>query len=128
MSAVTVTGVIAVEQLEQHRRELTGYCYRMLGSIQEAEDAVQDTLLRAWKALATFEDHAGLRPWLYRIATNVCLDMLRGRGRRALPVDVAPVSDSTGRLTDPRPQETWVQPAPDSVVLPADADPAEHAV
>ena len=96
MSAVTASAAIPAEQLEQYRRELTGYCYRMLGSIHEAEDAVQDTMLRAWKALATFEDRAGLRPWLYRIATNVCLDMLKSRSRRALPMDVAPVGSQRG--------------------------------
>jgi RNA polymerase sigma-70 factor (ECF subfamily) len=77
--------------LEQYRRELTGYCYRMLGSAYEAEDAVQNTMLRAWRALPRFDDQAGLRPWLYRIATNVCIDMLNGRSRRALPMDVARV-------------------------------------
>ncbi len=125
MSAVTA---IPAEQLEQYRRELTGYCYRMLGSVHEAEDAVQDTMLRAWKALATFEDRAGLRPWLYRIATNVCLDMLKSRSRRALPMDVAPVGTSEGRLIDRRPEETWIGPAPDSLTLNFDGDPAEQAV
>ena len=96
MSTVTATGANRAEQLEQYRRELVGYCYRMLGSVHEAEDAVQDTMLRALRALATFEDQAGLRPWLYRIATNVCIDMLKGRSRRALPMDVAPVSDQRG--------------------------------
>ena len=119
---------VSAEQLEQYRRELIGYCYRMLGSIHEADDAVQDTMLRAWRALATFEDRAGLRPWLYRIATNVCLDMLKGRSRRALPMDVAPVGTSEGRLGDRRPEATWISPAPDSLILPPDGDPAEHAV
>jgi len=111
VSAVTA---IPAEQLEQYRPELTGYCYRMLGSIHEAEDAVQETMLRAWKALTRFEDRAGLRPWLYRIATNVCLDMLKSRSRRALPVDVAPVGTSEDRLIDRRPHEAWIGPAPDS--------------
>ncbi len=125
MSAVTA---IPAEQLEQYRRELTGYCYRMLGSVHEAEDAVQETMLRAWKALARFEDRAGLRPWLYRIATNVCLDMLKSRSRRALPMDVAPVGTSEGRLIDRRPEETWIGPAPDSLTLTFVGDPAEYAV
>jgi RNA polymerase sigma-70 factor, ECF subfamily len=103
VSTVTAAGATPAQQLEPHRRELVGYCYRMLGSIHEAEDAVQDTMLRAWRALATFEDRAGLRPWLYRIATNVCIDMLKGRSRRALPMDVGPVATSDARLGDPRP-------------------------
>jgi len=128
MSAVRAITTVSADQLELYRRELVGYCYRMLGSIHEAEDAVQDTMLRAWKALDTFEDRAGLRPWLYRIATNVCLDMLKSRGRRALPMDVAPVGSSQGRLIDRRPEETWIGPAPDSLTLPLDGDPAERAV
>ncbi len=128
MSAASTTGAIPVEQLDQYRRELTGYCYRMLGSLHEAEDAVQDTMLRAWQALPSFEDRSGLRPWLYRIATNVCIDMLKGRSRRALPMDVALVATSDARLGDRRPEATWIQPAPDRLVLPPDHDPAERAV
>ncbi len=128
MSSGTATGAFPAEQLEQYRRELVGYCYRMLGSIYEAEDAVQDTMLRAWRALTTFEDRAGLRPWLYRIATNVCIDMLKGRSRRALPMDVAPIATGELRRGDPRPEATWIQPAPDSLILPPDGDPAEGAV
>jgi RNA polymerase sigma-70 factor, ECF subfamily len=128
VSPVTATGAIPAERLEQYRRELIGYCYRMLGSIHEAEDAVQDTMLRAWRALATFEDRAGLRPWLYRIATNVCIDMLKGRSRRALPMDVAPVAMGELRRGDPRPEATWLQPAPDSLILPPAGDPAERMV
>lgn len=120
---------------EPYRRQLTAYCYRMLGSPQDAEDAVQDTLTRAWRSLASFEDRAGLRPWLYRIATNVCLDMLKGRRRRAMPMDIAPVT--TGRawevshelaLGAPRPEATWVQPIPDHLVSSPDEDPAQVAV
>ena len=128
MSSVTTTGANLAEELEQYRRELIGYCYRMLGSIHEAEDAVQDTMVRAWRALARFEDRSGLRPWLYRIATNVCVDMLKGRARRALPMDVAPVGTSQARLIDRRPEETWIGPAPDTLILPPDGDPADHAV
>ena len=128
VSADSASHAIAAEQLEHYRRELVGYCYRMLGSIYEAEDAVQDTMLRAWRALPRFEDRAGLRPWLYRIATNVCIDMLTARSRRALPMDVAPVAAGELRRGDARPEATWIQPAPDSLVLPPDGDPAERAV
>ena len=125
---MTASAAISPEQLEQFRRELTGYCYRMLGSIYDAEDAVQETMLRAWRALATFEDRTGLRPWLYRIATNVCIDLLKGRSRRALPMDVLPVATGDLRRGDARPEATWIQPAPDSLILPVDGDPAEGAV
>src|SRR5579859_2422837 len=128
MSAVRATTTVSADQLELYRRELTGYCYRMLGSVHEAEDAVQDTMLRAWKALARFEDRAGLRPWLYRIATNVCLDMLKSRSRRALPMDISPVGTSQGRLIDRRPEETWIGPAPDRLTLVSAGDPGEEAV
>jgi RNA polymerase sigma-70 factor, ECF subfamily len=128
VSSGIAAGAVPAEQLEQYRRELVGYCYRMLGSIYEAEDAVQDTMLRAWRALTTFEDRAGLRPWLYRIATNVCIDMLKGRSRRALPMDVAPIATGALRRGDPRPEATWIQPAPDSLILPPGGDPAEGAV
>ncbi|RKN49251.1 sigma-70 family RNA polymerase sigma factor [Micromonospora endolithica] len=113
--------------LEGHRVELTGYCYRMLGSIFDAEDAVQETLLRAWRGWAGFDGRASVRTWLYRIATNVCLDLLRGRGRRALPMDLGPsappVLESLGS-----PEPGWLEPAADGVVLPVAADPAEVAV
>jgi RNA polymerase sigma-70 factor (ECF subfamily) len=128
VSAVTAPAVIGAEDLEPYRRELVGYCYRMLGSVHEAEDAVQDTMLRAWRALTRFEDRVGLRPWLYRIATNVCIDMLKGRARRALPVDVAAAGTAQSRLVEARPETTWIQPAPDRLVLPLDGDPAVHAV
>src|SRR5437762_8115869 len=84
--------------LEQHRRELTGYCYRMLGSSFEAEDAVQETLVRAWRNLERFEARASLRSWLYSIATNVCLDMLKGRERRARPMELGPSRGGDGPL------------------------------
>ena len=128
VSGDTAAGAVPADQLEEYRRELVGYCYRMLGSIHEAEDAVQDTMVRAWRALARFEDHTGLRPWLYRIATNVCIDMLKGRSRRALPMDVAPVASGELRRGDARPEATWIGPAPDSLVLPLGDDPAERAV
>src|SRR3954449_12273788 len=100
-------------ELEAHRRELTAYCYRMLGSPFEAEDAVQDTLLRAWKAIDRFEGPSQLRSWLYRIATNVCLDMLGGRERRARPMDLGPSGEPVVENANILPAVTWIQPIPD---------------
>jgi RNA polymerase sigma-70 factor (ECF subfamily) len=113
--------------LETYRRELTGYCYRMLGSGYEAEDAVQETILRAWKGFDRFEGRSALRSWLYRIATNVCLDMLRGPQRRARPMDLGPSSSVDAFTGVTSPESTWIQPIPDASVLPDDADPAEAA-
>src|SRR5438552_2830602 len=114
-------------RLEQHRAELTGYCYRMLGSPFEAEDAVQETFIRAWKGFDRFEGRAALRSWLYRIATNVCLDMLAGRERRARPMDLGPAGSADGPLGEPLPEVTWIEPIPDGRVLPESGDPAELA-
>jgi RNA polymerase sigma-70 factor (ECF subfamily) len=115
------------ERLEQHRAELTGYCYRMLASPFEAEDAVQETFIRAWRSYDRFEGRAALRSWLYRIATNVCLDMLSGRERRARPMDLGPAREPDAALLRTLPEATWVQPVPDPLVVP-EADPAEVAV
>jgi RNA polymerase sigma-70 factor (ECF subfamily) len=115
-------------QLEAHRRALTGFCYRMLGSGFEAEDAVQETMIRAWKAIDSYEGRAAFRSWLYRIATNVCLDMLRGRQRRARPVDLGPASPAdVSHLGNMLPENFWVSPIQDSRVLTDDGDPAELA-
>jgi RNA polymerase sigma-70 factor (ECF subfamily) len=114
-------------QLEQHRAELTGYCYRMLGSPFEAEDAVQETLIRAWRGLDRFEGRAALRSWLYRIATNVCLDMLSGRERRARPMDLGPAWNPDGPIGRTLPEVTWIEPVPDGLVAPPDGDPADVA-
>jgi RNA polymerase sigma-70 factor, ECF subfamily len=117
-------------RLLEHRRELTGYCYRMLGSSFDAEDAVQETMVRAWRGLADFEGRSALRSWLYRIATNVCLDQLSGRQRRALPMDLSgsPWQPVESSLAARRPGTAWVEPVLDRQVTPDDADPAERAV
>ncbi|NJP99645.1 sigma-70 family RNA polymerase sigma factor [Streptomyces zingiberis] len=118
----------AEERLERHRVELTGYCYRMLGSAFDAEDAVQEVMVRAWRSLDRFEGRAALRTWLYRIATNVCLDMLKGSGRRARPMDLSSPQPATAALPDALPESAWVEPAPDGRVLDGAGDPAEVAV
>ncbi|WP_432511272.1 sigma-70 family RNA polymerase sigma factor [Kineococcus sp. SYSU DK001] len=117
-------------ELAAHRAELTGYCYRMLGSAFDAEDAVQDTLVRAWRSIDGFEGRSGLRSWLYRIATNVCLTMIEGRKKRARPMDLSatawePVEASLARS---RPEDTWLEPMVDERVLPDAGDPADIAV
>jgi RNA polymerase sigma-70 factor (ECF subfamily) len=114
-------------ELEPYRRELTAYCYRMLGSGFEAEDAVQETLVRAWKGFDRFEGRSALRSWLYRIATNVCLDMHRGPQRRARPMDFGPPVSADSALGPLTPEHEWVQPMADSRMLPSDGDPAEVA-
>jgi RNA polymerase sigma-70 factor (ECF subfamily) len=125
MSCVTATPASDLEsRLEQHRSELTAYSYRMLGSPFEAEDAVQETMIRAWRAYDRFEGRAALRSWLYRIATNVCLDMLNGRERRARPMDLGPAREPIESNLNTLPEATWLQPIPDAMV----ADPAELAV
>jgi RNA polymerase sigma-70 factor (ECF subfamily) len=116
----------AEDQLEALRPQLTGYCYRMLGSPFEAEDAVQETMLRAWRGLERFEGRAALRSWLYRIATNVCLDMLGGRQRRALPMDLGPAATPDPANLTVRGEATWIEPIPDGL-LSERADPAELA-
>ena len=115
-------------QLEQHRVELAGYCYRMLGSAFDAEDAVQETLVRAWRSFDRFEGRASLRSWLYRIATNVCLDMLSAGQRRARPMDLGPSLPASSPLPEAVAEVTWIGPVPDGSVLPAGGDPAEVAL
>src|SRR5690349_8476682 len=125
----TAAAEVSPDNLEQYRRELTGYCYRMLGSGFEAEDAVQETMLRAWRAADGFEGRSSVRSWLYRIATNICLDMLRGRQRRALPIDLGPASPPVEALLGaPHPDDIWITPISDATVLPEHGDPAEIAV
>ncbi len=114
-------------ELESHRRELTAHCYRMLGSPFEAEDAVQDTLLRAWRSIERFEGRSSLRSWLYRIATNVCLDMLDSKQRRARPMDLGEARAPDGPIGEILPETTWIEPVPDALVVPQAGDPAAVA-
>ncbi|MET7400269.1 sigma-70 family RNA polymerase sigma factor [Dactylosporangium sp. NPDC005572] len=113
-------------ELEAHRAELTGYCYRMLGSAFDAEDAVQEAFIRAWRGAEQFEGRSSVRSWLYRIATNVCLTMLTSAQRRVRPMDLGPAGSGTATNPgEPRPDEIWVGPVPDDRVLPERADPAD---
>ncbi|HXE62905.1 MAG TPA: sigma-70 family RNA polymerase sigma factor [Bryobacteraceae bacterium] len=115
-----------VASLEDHRPALTGHCYRMLGSVFDADDAVQETMLRAWKAWSQFDGRSSIRTWLYRIATNVCLDELKDRGRRAIPVEEgAPGAPSIENLAQ-QPNSFWIEPMLDAGITPAGADPAEQ--
>lgn len=122
-SAGTVEDVLP--QFESHRRELCAYAYRMLGSSFEAEDAVQEAFTRAWKAYDSFEGRASLRSWLYKITTNICLDMLDGPQRRARPMDLNGPGSPDGPLPPPRPDYVWIEPIPNGMAF--GADPADHA-
>jgi len=115
------------DEFERYRVQLTAHCYRMLGSAFEAEDAVQETLLRAWRSADGFEQRSSVQTWLYRIATNVCLDMLRGAKRRARPMDLGPAGTAEAPLADTLDEAAWVMPIPDSRAVPLDGDPAEIA-
>ena len=116
-------------EYERLSRELTGYCYRMLGSPFDAEDAVQDTMVRAWREFDRFEGRSSLRTWLYRIATNVCIDMLRKRSRRTVPMDLQPPTRAEGaQIPAPLSERTWVLPIPDAKLADPNADPAEQVV
>ncbi len=112
--------------LEQYRSQLTAYCYRMLGSPFDAQDAVQEALVRAWRNLDRFEGRAALRSWLYRIATNVCLDMLKASDRRARPMDLGPSREPVAENLHTLPEATWIEPIPDAMVS-GEGDPAEVA-
>src|SRR5207244_3731276 len=113
---------VDVSELEAHRASLTGHCYRMLGSATDAEDAVQETFVRAWRGLDRFEGRASVRTWLHRIATNVCLDALSDTSRRMRPIEELPPGsiDSPLETLD---RTHWLEPVPDGRVLPADGDP-----
>lgn len=126
---MTVAAPSDVAELEPYRRELTGYCYRMLGSGFEAEDAVQETLLRAWRGSAGFEGRSSVRSWLYRIATNVCIDMGRQVQRRARPMEMGPASPPDESFLGPiLPEAAWVTPLAGDGAVPDTADPAEVAL
>ena len=129
MSAMSTSPAAALTEsdIEAHRPALTGYCYRMLGSPFEAEDAVQDTVLRAWRSRDRFEGRSSLKSWLYRIATNVCLDHLDGRKRRATPMDLGPAKVAELANLNVLPDDAWIEPIPDTLVS-QDPDPAEAAV
>src|SRR3954467_2381300 len=113
MSVVTEATVDArAVELEQYRRELTAYCYRMLGSVFEAEDAVQETMIRAWRWRERFGGRSSRKSWLYRIATNVCFDQLNGRERRARPMDLGPAQEPLFENLAELPEVTWLTPMP----------------
>src|SRR5918911_2645420 len=105
--------LVDVTDIEAHRASLTGHCYRMLGSPFDAEDAVQETMIRAWRGLDRFEARSALRSWLYRIATNVCLDMLKAGKRRARPMDLGPAGEPLVENLNVPEEITWIEPIPD---------------
>jgi RNA polymerase sigma-70 factor (ECF subfamily) len=117
-----------LDELEHYRTELRGYCYRMLGSAFDADDAVQETMVKAWQKADGFEGRSSVRSWLYRIATNVCLDSLRARRRRALPMDLSSPVPATTEPTHVLPDSAWLEPVPDSDIAPLETDPAVRAV
>jgi RNA polymerase sigma-70 factor (ECF subfamily) len=128
MSVPTAMAAELEEQLESHRPELRAFCYRMLASPFDADDAVQETFIKAWRAFDTFEGRASLRSWLYRIATNVCLDMLRSGQRRARPMDLGPAQEPVIGNLNKLPEVTWLEPIPDQLVIASYADPAQVAI
>jgi RNA polymerase sigma-70 factor (ECF subfamily) len=125
----SLAGADLDDALLAYRRELTGFCYRMLGSGSEAEDAVQETFLRAWRSIDGFEGRSSFRSWLYRIAKNVCVDMGKSRQRRARPMEMGPsVAIADAALGNPHPENVFLQPISDERVIDLDGDPAEVAV
>ena len=127
MPESTLSAAPELGELESHRAELTAHCYRMLGSPFDAEDAVQEAFVRAWRGRDRFEGRAAVRSWLYRIATNVCLDMIKGRERRARPMDLGPAREPLESNLNTRSEKTWIEPIPENLIAP-DKDPAEQAV
>ena len=125
----SILGGLERAEYERLTRELTGYCYRMLGSPFDAEDAVQDTMVRAWREFGRFEGRSSLRTWLHRIATNVCIDMLRKRSRRTVPMELQPPTRAEGaQIPLPLNERTWVLPIPDARLAGGNADPVEQVV
>ncbi len=127
MGETAVSTATDLGELEQYRSQLTSYCYRMLGSPFDAEDAVQDALVRAWRSRDRFEGRAAVRSWLYRIATNVCIDMIKSRQRRIRPMALGPAREPVEKNLNIRPEATWLEPIPIELVAP-DPDPADVAV
>ena len=119
-----------VADLEAYRRNLTGHCYRMLGSVFDADDAVQEAMIRAWRSRDQFDGRSSIKTWLYRIATNVCLDELKNRKRRALPIEEGSPSPGAPRMESlvQNASEYWIEPILDAQALPSDCDPAERAM
>lgn len=126
-NAASIPAPTSPQALEEHRVALTGHCYRMLGSSAEADDAVQEAMIRAWRALDRFEGRSSLRTWLYRIATRVCLDMLDRRSKRERPMELGPAGTVEDELLL-LPGDRWIEPIPDAHAIPADADPVERIV
>ena len=127
MPEPAVTTATAFGDLEQHRSELIAYCYRMLGSPFDAEDAVQDVFMRAWRSRDHFEGRAAMRSWLYRIATNVCIDVLNSKERRIRPMDLGPAVEPVESNLRTRPEATWLEPIPMQLIA-SGKDPADVAV
>jgi RNA polymerase sigma-70 factor, ECF subfamily len=127
-AATTADSGEFTRQTERFRRELLAHCYRLLGSVDEAEDLVQETYLRAWRAYDTFEGRSSLRTWLYQIATNACLSALERRARRPLPSGLGGPGHDPGAPGEPRSDIAWLQPIPDALVTPESDDPATVTV
>ena len=127
MHQSTVAVVSEFGELEQHRTQLIAYCYRMLGSPFDAEDAVQEAFVRAWRNRDRFEGRSAMRSWLYRIATNVCLDMLKGKERRLRPVDLGPALEPLESNLNARSAKEWIEPIPENLIS-QEKDPADQAV
>lgn len=117
----------SVEEFEKHRVALTGHCYRMLGSIVDANDAVQETMIRAWRARESFQERSSVRTWLYRIATNVCLDNLSDTKKRERPFELGHVGTVHDELVA-LPAERWIEPCPDAHCVPSDEDPQRQLI